>query len=92
MADKVRILRERVQSTERPSRGMGIAVGCRFRFSDRSDGDDTLTGTITQVIDQLRRYQEAGVEEVHLLNDGYSTVPELVDGWQRFVAEVITKV
>jgi len=92
MADKVRILRERVQSTERPSRGMGISVGCRFRFSDRSDGDATLTGTITQVVDQLRRYQEAGVEEVHLLNDGYSTVPELVDGWERFVSEVITKV
>jgi probable F420-dependent oxidoreductase len=92
MAVKVLTLREMVQSRERRSAGVGIAIGCRFRFSGRSDGDDTLTGTITQVIDQLRRYQAAGVEEVHLLNDGYATIPELLDGWERFVSEVITKV
>jgi probable F420-dependent oxidoreductase len=92
MADKVRRLREMAQSNERRSPSMGVAIGCRFRFSDRSDGDDTLTGTITQVIDQLRRYQEAGVEEVHLLNDGYASVPDLLDGWDRFASEVIAKV
>lgn len=69
-----------------------VENGCRFRFSDRSDGNDTLTGTINQVIDQLRRYQEAGVEEVHLLNGGYATLQDLLDGWGRFAAEVIPKV
>jgi len=92
MADKVRKLREIGQSTGRPAADIGVSIGCRFRFSDRSDGDDGLTGTITQVIDQVRRYQEAGVGEVHLLNDGYRTVQELLDGWERFDAEVITRV
>jgi probable F420-dependent oxidoreductase len=91
MRDKVIKLRELVLATERPAH-IGVSIGCRFRFADRSEGDDTLTGTISQVIDQLRRYQEAGVEEVHLLNDGYATVPSLVEGWERFVSEVITKV
>jgi probable F420-dependent oxidoreductase len=92
MSDKVRKLRDIAQTTDRRSAVIGVAIGCRFRFSGSSDGEDSLTGTITHVIDQLRRYQEAGVEEVHLLNDGYPTVQDLMDGWERFVTDVITKV
>lgn len=92
MQDKVSRLRELVQSTGRRSAHIGVSIGCRFRFAASSAGDDTLTGTITQVVDQLRRYEEAGVEEVHLLNDGYATVQDLVTGWERFATEAIPKV
>jgi probable F420-dependent oxidoreductase len=92
MAGKVATLRELAQNRGRGQKHIGVSIGCRFRFSERTSGDETLTGTITEVIDQLRRYQEAGVEEVHLLNDGYATVEELMDGWKRFVAEVTVKV
>jgi hypothetical protein len=32
------------------------------------------------------------VSEVHLLNDGYRSVGDLVGAWERFASEVIPKV
>ncbi len=92
MAVKVRELDKAVRASGRGEHEVGVAIGCRFKFSDRLDGDDSLTGTVDGVVEQLRRYQDAGVEEVHLLNDGYRTVDALVDALDRFASEVVTRV
>ena len=92
MATKVPVLHGAVESSGRHPKDVGVALGCRFRFSDGPDGDDSLTGTAGQIVDQMRRYEEVGVQEVHLLNDGYRTVEDLVGAWDRFNAEVVSKV
>jgi alkanesulfonate monooxygenase SsuD/methylene tetrahydromethanopterin reductase-like flavin-dependent oxidoreductase (luciferase family) len=93
MAVKIRQLREIVEAHERDAKEIGVAIGCRFRFADGAGAytpdPDSLTGTTTEMIDQLRRYREAGVDEVYLLNDGYSSVEELLTAWDRFATEVI---
>ena len=92
MATKVPALHAAINSSGRHISDVGVALGCRFRFSAERDGEDSLTGTADQIIDHLRRYEEAGVEEIHLLNDGYRTVEELVGAWERFNAEVVSRV
>lgn len=96
MAVKVRQLQEIVEEGERDPEEVGVALGCRFRFAE-GDGTfvpdpDSLTGTKEQVIDRLRRYREAGVDQVYLLNDGYPSVAELLSAWDRFATEVMTNV
>lgn len=83
MASKVRKLLDLAQ------RKVAISVGCRFRFADQPGDPDTLTGDPAQMVEQLRRYADAGVGAVHLLNDGYGTIRDLVDAWERFAVEVI---
>jgi alkanesulfonate monooxygenase SsuD/methylene tetrahydromethanopterin reductase-like flavin-dependent oxidoreductase (luciferase family) len=96
MAIKTRQLKEIVESGERDPKEVRVALGCRFRFVEGAPtlipDEDSLTGSKRQVIDQLRRYREAGVDNVHLLNDGYSTVDGLLNAWDRFATEVITNV
>jgi probable F420-dependent oxidoreductase len=92
MLAKVPELHVAVRAAGRQPEDVGVAIGCRFRFGDGQDGEDSLTGTATQIADQLRLYQRAGVHEVHLLNDGYKTVADLVGAWERFNAEVLSKV
>jgi len=92
MATKVPAFQAAVDSSGRHANEFAVALGCRFRFSADRDGEDSLTGTPQQMVDQLRRYEKAGVQEVHLLNDGYPTVEELVGAWERFNAEVVSRV
>ena len=96
MAAKTRQLREFAEAGKRDSKELGVALGCRFRFADGAGhfipDPDSLTGTKEQVIDQLRRYREAGVDQVYLLNDGYSTVEDLLSAWDRFASEVMINV
>jgi probable F420-dependent oxidoreductase len=92
MALKVGQLREIAEAGGRNPTEIAVALGCRFRFSTGAPDPDALGGTTSQVIDQLRRYQAAGVDEVHLLNDGYPTVAELLKGLDRFATEVISEV
>jgi probable F420-dependent oxidoreductase len=98
MATKTRQLRSIVEAGGRNPDEIGVAIGCRMRFSERSGrhgGDhDSLLGTSGEMIDQLRRYQEAGVDEVRLISTGagYADVPELVSAWGKFADEVATKV
>jgi probable F420-dependent oxidoreductase len=72
-----------------------VAVGCGLRF-DATGGAaaerDTLTGTTAEIIQQLRLYADAGVDEVRLLNHGYSSVEDLVACWARFMKDVATNV
>ena len=92
---KIPQFRSIVEEHGRDSGQVRIAVGCGLRFSD-SDGApserDSLTGTTSEVIDQLRRYREAGVDEVRVLNHGYSTVEDLLSAWDRLAGDVITNV
>jgi probable F420-dependent oxidoreductase len=96
MALKVRQLREIVEAQGRDSKEIGVSIGCKLRFSDSAGAHgadrDSLTGTTSEIIDHLRRYQEAGVDEMHLIAEGYAGVQELLDAWQRLVEEVIIKV
>ena len=88
IAGKVRRLRE-LEHEIRRGRAVDVSVACRFRFADRPGDPDTLVGDRQHMIDQLRHYRDAGVGEVHLLNDGYGSVPDLIGAWERFATEVI---
>jgi probable F420-dependent oxidoreductase len=92
MAAKVGQLQKIAQVNGRNPADITVSLGCRFRFSDGPVDPDSLVGTTPQVLDQLRRYQESGVDEVHLLNDGYRTVAELLGALDRFATEVISEV
>jgi probable F420-dependent oxidoreductase len=95
MEVKIRRLRQLVEDAGRHPDEVAVAVGCGLRFSDGaagSDRGDSLTGTDTAVIDQIRRYQDAGVSEVRLLNGGYPSVAELTGSWERFAAQVAVNV
>jgi alkanesulfonate monooxygenase SsuD/methylene tetrahydromethanopterin reductase-like flavin-dependent oxidoreductase (luciferase family) len=91
LAGKIRHLRELAQAGGRDDQ-LDVSVGCRFRFATDSGEPDTLTGTPERLVEQLRSYAAAGVAEVHLLNDGYRTIPDLVSAWERFASDVIPKV
>jgi probable F420-dependent oxidoreductase len=75
----------------RDSTEIRVAVGCRFSFNDGRDGDrPLLSGTAAQMRDDIRRYEDVGVEELHLI----TAVPDLdvgqvVDSWRRFSDEVV---
>lgn len=92
MAVKVGRLHDVAQAAGRKASEITVSLGCRFRFSDGAAGPDALGGTTALVTEKLRRYQEAGVDEVHLLNDGYPTVADLLNALDRFATEVITQV
>ncbi|MGI8608877.1 MAG: LLM class flavin-dependent oxidoreductase [Candidatus Dormibacteria bacterium] len=91
MKAKVQRLREIAHQEGRDPGEVGVAVGCGLHFSEATGARperDTLTGTAADIVEQLRRYQDAGVDEVRLLNHGYVTVPDLVGSWDRFLTEV----
>jgi len=46
-----------------------LTIGCRFGFSDGTDPDrQMLSGTSQQMRDDVRRYEDAGVEDLHLVS------------------------
>jgi alkanesulfonate monooxygenase SsuD/methylene tetrahydromethanopterin reductase-like flavin-dependent oxidoreductase (luciferase family) len=68
-----------------------IAVGCRFAFGEGFGSErPLLSGTAAQMRDDVRRYEDAGIEELHLV----TALPNLDVGWalstwQRFADEVV---
>jgi hypothetical protein len=78
------------------STGVGpvaVAVGCRYGFHD-GDGADRplLSGTASQMRDDVKRYEDVGIEELHLITAQPNlVVSEVVDAWKRFDDEVIDR-
>jgi probable F420-dependent oxidoreductase len=68
-----------------------VAVGCRFGFVEGLGSDDRplLCGTPNQMRDDVRRYEDVGIEELHLITavPGASAT-DIVASWKRFVEEV----
>ena len=68
-----------------------LTIGCRFGFSDGTDPDrQMLSGTSQQMRDDVRRYEDAGVEELHLVSAvPGATAGEILASWERFASEVV---
>ena len=84
---------ELCETSGRDGADVRIAVGCRFAF-DEGLGQDRplLSGTASQMRDDVRRYEDAGIEELHLV----TAVPNLdvawaLDNWRRFADEVVAR-
>jgi probable F420-dependent oxidoreductase len=94
MATKIKELRALYERAGRDPATVTTAIGTRFRFTESAAGSDRhmITGTPRQMLDDVRRYQEAGVDEIHLLHRAgtIEEVPteELVTNWRRFAEEV----
>jgi probable F420-dependent oxidoreductase len=84
-------LAELCEQSGRDGAEIRIAVGCRFAFDDGLGSDrPLLTGTASQMRDDIRRYEDAGIEQVHLV----TALPNLevvwaLDNWRRFADEVV---
>ena len=76
----------------RPPTDVRLVIGCRFGFSDGTESDrPLLSGTPRQMKDDVRRYEDAGVEELHLVTAvPGATAAEILASWERFAAEVLT--
>jgi probable F420-dependent oxidoreductase len=97
MAAKIQQLRRLLIGSGRDPDEVAVSVGCPFKFAvDRAGrARPWLTGTNTQIVDDLRRYSEAGVNEVFLLpavHEGHSSVRSVIDRWTRFAEEVRPRV
>ncbi|MFN2590858.1 MAG: TIGR03619 family F420-dependent LLM class oxidoreductase [Actinomycetota bacterium] len=70
-----------------------VAVGCRFGFHDGRDSDrPLLSGTPRQMRDDVKRYEDVGIDELHLITAAPNqVVAEVVDAWKRFDDEVIDR-
>jgi probable F420-dependent oxidoreductase len=97
LAAKARTLRQLSEEMGREPRELKIAVGARCVFvADASSSAcerGAMTGTPQQVIDDVRRYEDAGVDEIHLYptteSDGtVVALQDVVGFWSRFADDV----
>jgi probable F420-dependent oxidoreductase len=87
-------LREFYSANGRNPDSVNLVLCTRLRFEpflvagERS----ALTGTAQQMLDDIRRYEDAGVEEIVLLHragvPGDLATPDLIDLWHRFAQDV----
>ena len=84
----LRIRREQGLDTE----GYQVSIRTTLDITDASPGDrrTPLTGTPQQVADDVKEYQEAGVEHIVLGARG-RTYEEIADAAERFAGEVMPK-
>ena len=70
-------------------------LGCRFQFADaaQEDGAHHLIGTPQHMIDTIHRFEEVGIEQIHLMGPGRASgLQGIMDAWRRFKEEVADKV
>ena len=70
-----------------------MPVSARAQFQDGSGAGarTPLAGTPQQIVDDIRRYQDAGVVELRL-STAATAIEEVRSTWERFVDEVRPKV
>ena len=91
VAEKRIILRRLCQEAGRNPDEVKISLRGMVRFTEgRGDNRSPLQGTTQQVTDDLRRYQEAGVEHIIMVPMG-KTDEELIDVIERIAEEVRPK-
>lgn len=89
MVEGIARLRGALEAAGRDPSSVDIALGCRFRFDTTAVADSSdLVGTPQHMIDLIRRYEEIGVTEIHLLAGGHPTVSARIADWERF-AELV---
>jgi probable F420-dependent oxidoreductase len=75
----------------RPRDSVRVAVGCRFGFGTaRRTGREPLRGSASEMRDDIKRYADLGIEEIHLV----CATPDLdihaaLTSWERFATEVL---
>ena len=85
------VLERMCEDIGRPPDAVSLAVGCRFGFDDGSTSDrPLLSGTPVQMRDDVRRYQDVGIEELHLITaTPGSRADHVLEAWSRFMDEVV---
>jgi probable F420-dependent oxidoreductase len=91
LQEKLATLDQMMAAANREPGSLSIAVGCRFAFATegRPAGRPILTGRASDMIDDIRRFEDAGAAELVVIGDQVRDVRQLVDGLHRFADEVI---
>lgn len=90
-------LRELYRQNARDPDTVKVAMCTRFRFEPfiLNGQRSPMTGSAEQMLDDCRRFQEAGIVEIQLVHragtPGDLTTPALIDIWDRFANEVMAK-
>ncbi|MBJ7599488.1 LLM class F420-dependent oxidoreductase [Candidatus Nephthysia bennettiae] len=95
MSVKVARLIELLEARGRDPGTVEVAVGCRFHLDWNAGGDtvgSSMVGTAAELLERIGQYQQAGVRQLNLISEGYSSVDELLDAWDRFMREVVASV
>jgi probable F420-dependent oxidoreductase len=93
--EKIALLGRMCNEAGRNPDEISKVLGCRFQFqgTERADGAHHLIGTPQHMIDTIHRFEETGIEQIHLMGPGgASGIQNIMDTWRRFAEEVAEKV
>jgi alkanesulfonate monooxygenase SsuD/methylene tetrahydromethanopterin reductase-like flavin-dependent oxidoreductase (luciferase family) len=86
-------LRELAGEHGRQASSLTYAVGCRFKFDEEATPTDrrVFVGRPRDMIDDVRRFEDAGVDKLIMLGAPTRDVDALVVELERFANEVVAK-